>query len=118
MLAVGERQRDLLAVRGEGREDGQGKFDGLKSRLRTTQGLPLLRDGGEQVAHGAMVTAIHEPDVLDGFRLPDDGGGDGSLLSVALQYGQRLFVDLQRDDALGTNQARPKGRALGPSAFL
>ena len=65
-----------------------------------------------------MVTAIHEPDVLDGFRLPDAGGGDGSLLSVALQYGQRLFVDLQRDDALGTNQVRPKGRALGPSAFL
>ena len=64
MLAVGKRQRDLLTVSGERREDGQGQFDGLESCLRTAEGLTLFRDRGQEVTNGAMMAAVDESDVL------------------------------------------------------
>ena len=57
-------------------------------------------------------------DVLDGFRLPDTGGGDRRLYAVTLQDGQGFFVDLQGDNSLGADQTRPEGRALGRLALL
>ena len=64
MLTVGERQRYLLTVRSERREDGQRQLDGLKSSLWAAEGIALLFDGRKQVTHGTMVSTVDEPDVL------------------------------------------------------
>ena len=94
MLAVGERQRDLLAVRGERRKDGEGQLDGLAAGCRTAERLALFRDCREQIADGAVVATVDELDVLDGFSLADTGCGDGGLDSVALENRQWFFVNL------------------------
>ena len=65
-----------------------------------------------------MVAGVDELNVLDGFRLSDACRGNRDLGSVALEDRQWLFVDLQRDDALGADQAGAKRRAGRPRAFL
>ena len=80
MLAVSQRQRDLLAVRGERREDGEGQLDGLPTCLRSAERLTLVGDGSEQITDGAVVSAVHEFNVLDGFSLADT---DGTMVDSA-----------------------------------
>ena len=75
MPAVGQRQPDLPAARGEGREDGQGQLHGFPSGEGATERLALLLDRGQQVAHGAEVPAVEKLDVRERLGLTEAGRG-------------------------------------------